>query len=75
MVYTVLQPFFYTVYKEKFLLKLFIIAFALNFILSIVLIRSYGFIGCAVITTFIEYFILLIILIYFFSMKNKSSNE
>jgi O-antigen/teichoic acid export membrane protein len=75
MVYTVLQPFFYTVYKEKFLLKLFIIAFTLNFILSIVLIRSYGFIGCAVITTFIEYFVLLILLISFFNMKNTNLNE
>jgi len=64
-VYTVLQPFFYTMYKEKFLLKLYVVAFILNFVLSIILIRLYGYTGCALITVIIEYFILLIMLVSF----------
>lgn len=57
IVYTVVQPFFYTIYKEKFLFKLFAIAFVLNFILSIILISMYGYTGCAVVTIVIEYFL------------------
>ena len=75
MVYTVLQPFFYTVYKEKFLLKLFVITFVLNSILSLVLIGLYGFIGCAVVTLTIEYFILLIMLISFFRYKKEKARH
>jgi O-antigen/teichoic acid export membrane protein len=71
MVYTVLQPFFYTVYKEKFLLKLFAIAFVFNSLSCIILIRLYGYIGCAVITVVTEYFVFIIILISFFSFKHK----
>jgi O-antigen/teichoic acid export membrane protein len=69
--YTVIRPFLYSVYKESFLVKLFTAAFLFNLILSIILIVSHDYIGCAVVTLVIDYLIMVSEIFYFYRKSNN----
>jgi O-antigen/teichoic acid export membrane protein len=60
LVYTVTQSYLFSVYSEKFLLKILIIAWSLNIILSIVLIIRYDYTGCAIALSVTEIFLMVI---------------
>ena len=71
LVYTVTQSFLFTVYEEKFLMKILIIAWSLNIILSIILITLYDYTGCAAALAFTEIFLMLTQLHKFISDVRK----
>ncbi len=59
IVYTVTQSFLFTVYNEKFLLKILLGAWCMNIILSIILILKYNYTGCAISLTVTELFLMI----------------
>lgn len=75
LLYTVTQSFLFSVYREKYLLKILIIAWSLNLILSIILIRLYDYTGCAAALTSTEIFLMLTQLNKFRSDSKKFENQ
>lgn len=75
LVYTVTQSFLFSVYNEIFLTRILIIAWSLNIILSIILIKMYDYTGCAVALTFTEIFLMITQLLKFKSDINKSVRQ
>ena len=71
LVYTVTQSFLFSVYNEIFLTRILIIAWSLNIILSIILIKMYDYTGCAVALTFTEIFLMITQVLKFKSDINK----
>lgn len=71
LVYTVTQSFLFSVYNEKFLTRILIIAWSLNIILSIIMIKLIDYTGCAVALTFTEIFLMITQLLKFKSDINK----
>lgn len=71
LIYTVTQSFLFSVYNEIFLTRILIIAWSLNIILSIILIKLYDYTGCAIALTFTEIFLMFTQLIKFKSDINK----
>ncbi|HMS34971.1 MAG TPA: oligosaccharide flippase family protein [Ignavibacteria bacterium] len=71
LVYTVTQSFLFSVYNEIFLTRILIIAWSLYIILSIILIKMYGYTGCASALTFTEIFLMITQLLKFKSDINK----
>lgn len=71
LVYTVTQSFLFSEYNEIFLTRILIIAWSLNIILSIILIKMYDYTGCAVALTFTEIFLMITQLSKFKSDSNK----
>ncbi len=71
LVYTVTQSFLFSEYNEIFLTRILIIAWSLNIILSIILIKMYDYTGCAVALTFTEIFLMITQLLKFKSDINK----
>ncbi len=65
LVYTITQSFLFSVYNEKFLTRILIIAWSLNIILSIIMIRLFNYTGCAMALTFTEVFLMITQLIKF----------
>jgi len=71
LIYTVTQSFLFSEYNEIFLTRILIIAWSLNIILSIILIKIYDYTGCAIALTFTEIFLMVTQLIKFKSDINK----
>jgi O-antigen/teichoic acid export membrane protein len=75
LVYTVVQTYMLSVYKEKFLLKVYLPVWIFNVVLAIFLINSYGYIGAAIATISIEYLLLIIQLIKFYTLGKGLNNR
>jgi len=73
-VYTVVQTYMLSVYKERFLLKVYLAVWIFNAVLAIFLIYRYGYIGAAIATISIEYLLLIIQLIKFYTL-GKGLND
>jgi O-antigen/teichoic acid export membrane protein len=71
LVYTVTQSYLFSEYNEIFLTRILIIAWSLNIILSIILIKMYDYTGCAVALAFTEIFLMITQLLKFKSDINK----
>ena len=65
LVYTITQSFLFSTYNEKFLTRILIIAWSLNLILSIIMIRLFNYTGCAMALTFTEIFLMITQLLKF----------
>jgi len=71
LVYTVTQSYLFSEYNEIFLTRILIIAWSLNIIISIILIKMYDYTGCAVALAFTEIFLMITQLLKFKSDINK----
>ena len=71
LVYTVTQSYLFSEYNEIFLTRILIVAWSLNIILSIILIKMYDYTGCAVALAFTEIFLMITQLLKFKSDINK----
>lgn len=71
LIYTLTQSFLFSIYNEKYLLKILTLAWSLNIILSIVLIIAFDYAGCAIALTVTEIFLMTVQLNKFISdIKN-----
>ena len=75
LVYTVVQTYMLSIYKEKFLLKVYLPVWIFNLVLAIFLIVEYGYIGAAIATISIEYLLLIIQLFKFYSLGKKLNDS
>jgi O-antigen/teichoic acid export membrane protein len=75
LVYTVVQTYMLSVYKEKFLLKIYSLVWIFNAVLAIFLILEYGYIGAAIAALLIEYSLMIIQLIKFYSLRKSLEAE
>ncbi len=73
-VYTVIQTYLLTVYKERFLLKVYSVVWIFNVVLAIFLIYKYSYIGAAAATITVEYLLMITQLIKFYTL-GKSLND
>ena len=71
LVYTITQSFLFSVYNEKFLMKILIIAWSLNIIISIILIIKFDYTGSAVALAFTEIFLMVAQVIKFRTDSKK----
>jgi len=71
LVYTITQTYMLSIYKEKFLLKAYLLVWIFNLVLAIFLILNYGFIGAAIVTISIEYLLMIIQLVKFYSLGKE----
>lgn len=75
LVYTVTQSFLFSVYDEKFLMKILIIAWSLNIIMSIIFVTMYDYTGCAIALTLTEVFLMTTQLYKFNTDAKKFINQ
>lgn len=71
LVYTITQTYMLSIYKEKFLLKAYLVVWIFNLVLAIFLILNYGYIGAAIVTISIEYLLMIIQLVKFYSLGKE----
>ena len=74
LVYTVIQTYMLSVYMEKFLLKIYAVIWLLNAVFSIILIWKWNYIGAAAVTISMEYLLMFIQIVKFYSI-GKSLND
>jgi O-antigen/teichoic acid export membrane protein len=75
LVYTITQTYMLSIYKEKFLLKAYSLVWIFNLVLAIFLILNYGYIGAAAVTISIEYLLMIIQLVKFYSLGKKLNDS
>ncbi len=75
LVYTVVQTYMLSIYKEKFLMKVYLPVWIFNLVLAIFLIGEYGYIGAAIAAISIEYLLLIIQLFKFYSLGKKLNDS
>lgn len=75
LVYTVVQTYMLSEYKEKFLLNVYSLVWIFNVVLAIFLIYNYGYIGAAIAAIIIEYLLMIIQLIKFYSLRKELNAE
>ncbi len=71
LVYTVIQTYMLSVYMEKFLLKIYAVIWLLNAVFSIILIWKWNYIGAAAVTISMEYLLMFIQIVKFYSIGKK----
>ncbi len=74
-VYTITQTYMLSIYKEKFLLKAYSLVWIFNLVLAIFLILNYGYIGAAAVTISIEYLLMIIQLVKFYSLGKELNDS
>jgi O-antigen/teichoic acid export membrane protein len=74
LVYTVVQTYMLSVFMEKFLLKIYALIWLLNAVLGIFLIWKWSYTGAAIVTIGMEYSLMFIQIIKFFSI-GKTLND
>jgi len=77
-IYTISSSFLIAVYKEKFLLKSFVILGVLNLVLNTSLIYFYNYTGCAFAILISEFLVMIVLLfkfLYEYKIFNESLNE
>ncbi len=67
LIYTVTQSFLFSVYGEKYLTKILVLAWSLNIFLSIILITLFDYAGCAAALASTEIFLMLTQIYKFYS--------
>ncbi len=75
LVYTITQTYMLSIYKEKFLLKAYSLVWIFNLVLAIFLILNYGYIGAAAVTISIEYLLMIIQLVKFYSLGKELNDS
>jgi O-antigen/teichoic acid export membrane protein len=75
LVYTITQTYMLSIYKEKFLLKTYLLVWIFNLVLAIFLILNYGYIGAAIVTISIEYLLMIIQLVKFYSLGKELNDS
>lgn len=75
LVYTVIQTYMLSVFMEKFLLKIYAVIWLFNLILGIFLIWKWNYIGAASVTISIEYLLMFIQIIKFYSLGKKLNDS
>ncbi len=75
LVYTVVQTYMLSVYMEKFLLKIYAIIWLLNLILGVILIWKWSYIGAAAVTISMEYLLMFIQIVKFYSIGKKLNDN
>ncbi|RPI17132.1 MAG: hypothetical protein EHM58_10480 [Ignavibacteriae bacterium] len=71
LVYTILISYLFSVHKERFMLVLYSIIWAVNIILSTILISAHNYIGAAIATIIVEYTLMITLLVKFYSLNYK----
>jgi len=71
LVYTVVQTYMLSAFMEKFLLKIYGLIWFLNAVLGIFLIWKWGYTGAAIVTISMEYLLMFIQIIKFYSIGKK----
>ena len=72
LVYSVIQPFLFSLHAEKFILKTYLAVWLFNILCSIYLIEFYGYIGAAISTIIADYLIMISLTLKFYKIKNKN---
>jgi O-antigen/teichoic acid export membrane protein len=75
LVYTVVQTYMLSVFMEKFLLKIYGLIWLLNLVLAIFLIWKWNYTGAAVVTISMEYLLMFIQIVKFFSLGKKLNDS
>ena len=75
LVYTVIQTFMLSVFLEKFLLKIYTLIWLLNAAIGIFLIWKWSYTGAAIVTISMEYLLMFIQIIKFYSIGKKLNNS
>ena len=69
MVYSIIQPFLFSVKQEKFILKIYILVWSLNIITGIFAIHHHNYLGAALNSVIIEYLLLISFVYKFINCK------
>lgn len=72
LVYTVIQTYMLSVFMERFLLKIYALIWLLNTVFGIFLIWKWNYTGAAIVTISMEYLLMIIQIIKFYSIGKKA---